>query len=210
MLKSVDKNKKACLIHPILQSLYCWVYFHWRCLRLPPPWPPWFLRAEQYKPLRMLGANFPSSGPSKMRLFLALTTRAHLLCTSCFARHVKCTCCVVPVDPGGGGFLSPSHCHLTFLKSFHLPENLNRFPLSIYSLLCSFFFSQLFVLVFLLSHSWCFTQSTHTCCTQTLWQGLCQVPRTQRQSSYLVGRTDLNILFEIWECASHIHKNYFT
>lgn len=136
MLKSVDKSKKACLIYPILQSLYCWIYFHWHCLRLPPPWPPLFPRAEQCKPLRMFEATFPSSDPSKMRLLLALMTRAHLFFTSCSASHVKCTCCGVSWDTGGGGrFLAPFHCHLTFLKSFHLPENLNiyRSPLSIYS-----------------------------------------------------------------------------
>lgn len=84
----------------------------------------------------MLGATFPASDPSKMRLLLALMTRAHLFSTSCSASHVKCTCCGVSWDTGGGGrFLAPFHCHLTFLKSFHLPENLNsyRSPLPIYS-----------------------------------------------------------------------------
>lgn len=96
------------------------------------------------------------------------------------------------------GFLSPFHCRLRFLKSFHLPENLNIYgsPLSIYALLCSFCFPLLFVLLFLLGHSWCFTHSTHSC-TQALWQGLCQVPGTQRQSSYPVGRTGLNIFLRL-------------
>ena len=31
---SKHQNKKICLIHSTLQSLYCWVYFYWCCLRL--------------------------------------------------------------------------------------------------------------------------------------------------------------------------------
>ena len=135
-----------------------------------------------------------------MRLLLALTIPAHLFCTSCFARHVKCTCCVVPCDPGGGGFLFPFHCHLTLLKSFHLLENLNiyRSPLSICYLLCPSFFSQIYVLLFILGHSRCFIHSTHGCCTQTWRQELCQIPRIQDNlPTRGVGRTDPNVFFEV-------------
>lgn len=212
MLKSVDKNKKACLIHPILQSLYCRVYFHWHGLRLPPPWPPWFLRAEQCKPLRMLGATFPSSDPGKRRSLLALTTRAHLFCTSCFARHVKCTCCVVPWDPGAGGGIS---------LSLSLPFEISQiFPLAWESkhLQISFIHlcSSMFLLLFpafcaivsprplLMLYS--LNTQLHTGSVTRIVPG----PR-DTETIFLPGRKDRSeYIFEIGECASHIHKNYFT
>lgn len=88
----------------------------------------------------MFGATFSSSNPRKMRLQIA---PAHLSGTSCFARHVKRTCCVVPCDPLEVGSPLSFFCPLTLLKPFCLPENLNiyRSPLSVIHILSFFPFS---------------------------------------------------------------------
>lgn len=138
----------------------------------------------------MLGANFPSLNPGKMRLLLVVMFPAHLFCTWCFRSMSSAPVVWSMWRPGSEGFLFPFYCHLTLLKSFHLPENLTIYisPLSIDYFLFLFLFFQLYVPLFLLVHSWCFIDSRHICCIWTLWQELCLVPGTQRQRLSLGGR----------------------